>query len=265
MKKLFAVLVMLGLAGSAEAGVNVVAGQPLGRAKLVDVMGGVYIPDTTARWLRMTDESLLMISDGDRDRDFSTLKNLGISGVQLTAGQSFTAQQAYFLGQFSRGSLMVTYAHPTAADSDTVILAIYVYGMRSLTDAAPHLMTAYVPPPSGGVLAVGDSCVDNSVANDSTAAVGHCLREVPTFVVLRDPRRLTATFLSQTAGARQGIRKLPIYAYRIGGVTGTMLNLESNTGTPFSFPYILVKVANLHPYANGTLTNIEVNFWPRVF
>lgn len=51
------------IASSVRAGLYVEQGKSIGRAKLVDVVGGIYYPDTSGRWFNMTSEGYLKVQE----------------------------------------------------------------------------------------------------------------------------------------------------------------------------------------------------------
>jgi hypothetical protein len=153
-----------------------------------------------------------------------------------------------------------------------VLFGVWVYGQVSATTANRCQWS----PSNGWSGNALDSCLDNTAAslrvNDSSNAVCHCLTDPPSFVVTRQGafswvNNTTAAgpWYSIIAGQRIKIRKIPGYAIRYASVNGIHLTLSDNAGNPSPFNYLLVKLGNIGPYGNWTLTNTEANFWGRVW
>jgi hypothetical protein len=157
---------------------------------------------------------------------------------------------------------MMNWTHATAADSDSVCLAVYVYGTISATTANRCLWN----PISG--YSASDSCDDNSTtANKMTdSTVAHCFGTIPSFYITRSARKgVSSTFLQLTTTGRVPIRRWPLGINRYASSTGITIPLSDNAGNPVPFPYITVVVQNVFPNATGNITNLEVNYWPRVW
>ena len=238
-------------------------------AKTVPVgtkLSSVYMADSTGRVFRSDVDGNIYMVDGDRDRNFPVITSL-FSSVVLNANTTYQQGTAIYVGQYTRGALMLRYSF-TAADSDSVKLAVRVYGKVSINSGTLHLWT-----PSGGVIASGDTCFTNGRVDVDSTGVGRCMSPISFFLC----RAINGSYPAMnidatnsawyqapaiTAGKTLKIRKVPSYALRPMGVQGTMLNLSDNAGNPCPFPYILIEVANLTRGTN--LTSVSCDFWPRV-
>lgn len=246
------------------------SGTPQGQLK-VGIIGGVDPADSTAQPLLITASGLLSTDDGDRDRDFPLLTQM-FSGQQLTAGQTYAMTTATPTGQYTRAAIMLTWA-AAVADTDSVRIAVKVYGTTSPTSGNWHLWT-----PNGPVMNATDTCsMSGKVAADSgAAALGRCPQPlsffVTTFVGVSPFLRvgITVPAACQTVYAGPGIagvgrvriRQFPSGIFRQPSANAVMLNLTDNAGAPCPFPYIRIEVTNAS--TGSTLTNIEANLWPRV-
>jgi hypothetical protein len=214
----------------------------------------------------------LKMDDADRDRDFPLITNL-FSGQQLLAGAMYQMQVGIPTMQYTRAAIMLTWAC-ALADTDSVRIAVRVYGATSSTSSNWHLWTPIA------TFTPTDTCESVQTAGDSTG-FGRCLRPFSFWVGRKPTSRfpntvnpgavttvhgaLTDVFdgtLATATAKMVRIRKIPGSILRYGSANGVMLNLTDNTGAPCPFPYIRLEVYNL---TNGTtLTNIEANVWPRV-
>jgi hypothetical protein len=279
-------LVALGLGLALSTAEAQQAGDGARTSLIGQKIGGVYDVDSTFKVWRVGPTGIPYFNDSDRDRDFPLITQL-FAGQQLTAGASFSMVTAVPLMQYTRAAIMLTWAAATA-DTDSIRIAVRVYGTTSSTSSNWHLwtpMTTTVIGNNAGV-PVLDSCVmDGMVAADSgLGGRGRCLKPV-SFWVGRStgtgtewrPRISTLlTSLYQGAsiggsGAFVAIRKIPSYNMRWGSANGVMLNLTDQSGAPCPFPYIRIEVYNCSANNNslaggaaGTITNVEANLWPRV-
>jgi len=213
----------------------------------------------------------LLTDDGNRDRDFPLLTQL-FSGQQLVGGATFSMTTAVPSLQYTRAAIMLTWAS-TAADTDSVRIAVRVYGTTSSTSGNWHLWTPLA------VYTAGDTCETSGQVDADSLATGRCLRPISFWVGRTPSTRLgmpaqnytyihgAATWyidgtLTTATSKMVKIRKVPISCLRWASANGVMLNLTDNTGAPCPFPYIRIEVTNLT--RASTLTNIEANLWPRV-
>lgn len=211
--------------------------------------------------------------DQNRDRDFPLITQL-FSGQSLTCKQTYSMTTAVPVLQYTRAAIMLTWA-AASVDTDSVRIAVRVYGTTSPTSGNWHLWT---PQATYTTL---DSCAGPIIAGSDSLTHGRCLKPVSFWVgrwsngqelspwIYGDHTWLIAG-ATMTAGNRVRIRKIPAYAFRWGSANGVMLNLTDNAGAPCPFPYIRIEVTNCTGASSGivgascALTNIEANLWPRV-
>jgi hypothetical protein len=222
--------------------------------------------------LRVDVDGNLRAVDPDRDRDFSVLLNL-FNSVTLTYGATYQPNEPVYVGQYTRGALMLRWT-TAAADSDSTRIGVRIWVKNSLNSGTLHLWT-----PNGGVTYfTNDTCYTNGrVAADSGTAVGRCIQPY-SFVVYRmnEPYlgkagAISVTVPAASSGAYVGpaiagtgnvrIRSIPTWALRPAGVSGVMLNLSDNAGNPCPFPFIFVELINM---GKCLVSNVACDFWPRV-
>jgi hypothetical protein len=205
----------------------------------------------------------LATNDFDRDRDFPLITQL-FSGQQLTAGQTYQMNTSIPMMQYTRAAIMLTWA-AAVTDTDSVRIAVRVYGTTSPSSANWHLWT-----PMAEVNATDSCYTSGPVAADSNGT-GRCLKPLSFWVgrSVSTVSMLSGTLVIGSAGLHEGpaivrtrVRKIPGYALRWGSANGVMLNLTDNTGAPCPFPYIRLEVVNAT--LGTTITNVEANLWPRV-
>jgi hypothetical protein len=252
------------VATAAHAQSTVVEGNK-NRTMTGNAMSGTYLPDSTARLLRTDENGYLQVTDADRDRDFPVMLN-AFQSVVLNAGTTYQPISPIYVGQYSRLALMLTWSS-AAADTDSVRIAVRVYGRKSLNSGNLYLWT-----PSSGITAA-DTCVTLGQVDADSSGVGRCLQPV-SFIVAK-PRHLggfvvkgemsniyDGTFTTP-ANKSVRIRKIPGNAWRPYLGTGSvMLNLSDAAGNPCPFPYIFIEVSNLTKISN--LTSVSCDIWPRV-
>jgi len=237
----------------------------------IAIVGGVNPADSAGVPLQVDAATgSLRIMDTDRDRDFPLITQL-FSGQQLLAGQTFSMTTGVPMLQYTRAAIMLTFA-PALADTDSVRIAVKVYGLTSSTSGNWHLWTPTT------VYGSTDTCAMNGkVAADSgAAAAGRCPQPLSFFVLTNAGVNATARAgvtvpaACQTVYAGPGIagtgrvriRQLPAGIIRQCSANAVMLNLTDNAGAPCPYPYIRIEVTNAS--TGSTLTNIEANIWPRV-
>ena len=237
-------------------------------------LGGVYDVDSTFRVWRFGPTGIPYFEDGNRDRDFPLITQL-FSGQNLLAGQTYSMITAVPSLQYTRAAIMLTWATAVAApaDTDSVRIAVRVYGTTSSTSSNWHLWTPLA------VYTAGDTCETNGQVEADSTGTGRCLKPISFWVGRQPSTRLgmpangftpvigaaawifDGTFTTATAKMIK-IRKVPILCLRWGSANGVMLNLTDNAGAPCPFPYIRIEVTNLT--RGQTLSNVEANLWPRV-
>ena len=212
----------------------------------------------------------LKVVDPDRDRDFSGFQTL-FTSVVLNAGTTFQPNTPKYIGQYSRAVLFLTWGAP-AADSDSVRIAVRVWGKTSLNSGNLYLWTPQ------STMALYDTCVTNGQVDADSTGAGRCLQPI-SFWVGRARTSLYSTAATTTtvkgelsnlydgtfttpAGKSVRIRKIPGWAYRNAGSNGAMLDLSSESGNAIPFPFILVEVINATKGVN--LTSVTCDVWPRV-
>lgn len=221
--------------------------------------------DSTGRIFSTDELGRIQTRDVDRDRDFPLITNF-FSGLVLTAGQTFQSPTIP-AGQYTRGAIMLTWAI-AAADTDSVRVAVRVWGTTSLTSGNYHLWTP------GGFTEAADTCNGSGyVAGDTTAtSPSRCLAPLSFWVVKpfgfnRAPQmsflaeNITQGSAVKPAAGQIKVRKIPNAIVRYGSANAVMLNLTDNTGAPCPFPYIVLQVTNA---GRQSLTSVEANLWPRV-
>jgi hypothetical protein len=242
----------------------------------VSVVGGVAEDDSAGTPMQFDVLGNLKVNDTQRDRDFPLITQL-FSGQQLTCKQTYAMTYAVPTLQYTRNAIMLTWAC-AAVDTDSVRIAVRVYGTTSSTSGNWHLWTPMA------TYGAGDTCMGPatsiSTANDSLT-VGRCLKPVSFWVGRAVGGVESAPFIygdhttllqatSTTAGTRYRVRKIPAYALRWGSANAVMLNLTDNTGAPCPFPYIRIEVSNCTGASSGivgascAITNLEANIWSRV-
>ena len=210
----------------------------------------------------------LPVTDTQRDRDFPLITQL-FSGQVLDPGRTYAMTVAVPVQQYTRAAILLTWAI-AAADTDSVRIAVRIYGTTSSTSGNYYSWTP-------GGQAVSDSCVGTGyVVTDSTAASPQrCLAPNIAFWVQKAPYMSTASpsmsYLAQniTNGTQGGtlttgqlkLRKIPLSMVRFGSANGVTLNLVEASGAPAHFEYILVHVTNA---GRQSLTNVEANLKLRV-
>jgi len=231
-------------------------------------LSSVYMADSTGRVFRSDVDGNIYTVDADRDRNFPVITSL-FSSVNLAQSSTYQQGTAIYIGQYSRASLMLRWSI-TAADSDSVRIAVRVYGKTSINSGTLHLWT-----PAGAGNITNDTCNTSSVAAaDSGGGAGRCIAPV-SFWISRLVGPYTAGAIVSAAGCsnlysgaavggtgRVRIRRIPSYTWRPPGIQGVMLPLSDSAGNPCPFPYILVEVVNASP--GSTLTSLSCDVWPRV-
>jgi hypothetical protein len=216
----------------------------------------------------------LATSDFDRDRDFPIVTPL-FAAQTLTCKQSYQMPIAVPIMQYTRAAIMLTWSC-AAVDSDSVRIAVRVYGATSSTSGNWYLWTPSV------TYSLADTCAGPMTAGADSLTFGRCLKPV-SFWVGRYANQQTETSpwiygdhtslisgASMTAGSRVRIRKVPSWAWRWASSNAVMLNLTDNSGAPCPFPYIRIEVANVTGASSGvvgascSLTNVQADIWPRV-
>lgn len=166
MKKLILMALAVVVSGAAHASPIVSVGQPLGRAKLVDVMGGVYLPDTTARWLSMDASSNLKTAEQFPAMD----ANLTFSNITPQASLTIGAAESSAVLDTHRMRLGMLFIKPivngTGAVDTTTIVRLIVQIRTHLNGVDDSMSTAaiynygYVPAMNGtAAAAVADTSV----------------------------------------------------------------------------------------------------------
>lgn len=221
--------------------------------------------------LKTNETGDLSTMDPDRDRDFPTFRNL-FNSVTLAPSSIYQMGQAVSIQQYSRASLFLRWSFAVAADSDSVCIAVRVWGRTAEQTGTLHLWT----PGATGTLA--DTCFSNKAVGDTASAASGCFLLPPSFVVVRaasswsqsvaaiaNGARIPAGFVvgGGTLTTRNTLRKIPTWSLRYAGGNGVVLNLSDNAGNPCPFPYIWVEVLNLR-VNNPSLQNLACDVWPRV-
>jgi hypothetical protein len=218
-----------------------------------------------ATGLVVDDQGNLKIADAVRDRDFPLLTQM-FSGQVLPAGATYSMTQAKSMSQYSLGAIMLTWA-VSAADTDSVRLAVRVYGTKSIDGGNYYLWTL-------GGLSVSDSCFGTGYIGADTTATSpsRCLAPLTWWIQKNygyNPQPRT-TFLAEnvtTGGAIKPaagqivVRKIPLSIMRFCSANGVMLPLTDNYGAQCPFPYIRIEVTNM---GRQQLSGVEAVLWPRV-
>jgi hypothetical protein len=259
MKNFFWSLLLLLVAGAALAQPN----QTMGSKTPSDPGKWVY--------LRIDDDGTLLARDPDRDRDFSGFINC-FNAVVLNYGQTYQMNQPRYIGQFTRAALMISWGMPAAADSDSVIFIVRVYGKTSLNSGNYFLWTPFTNIRGTGTSTSGDTCFASRISpTDTSTATSLCIAPAPSFVVGRKvyPANTkvpaSAGGYNVTSNQRMNLRSIPSWSWRFAGTTGVCLNLADDAGNPFPFPYIWIEVINISGFASPkNMTGLTCDIWPRV-
>lgn len=269
MKKLLLMLAAVAMVGTAHAGTSLQWGKAnrvpqMGTAHTAPVetpIGGAVNPADTTGFPVQGDGTSIYATDPNRDRDFS-VKIPMFNLVNLLPSSTFQMDHAEFVGQYSRGTLMMYWTGAAAADSDSVCIMVKVYGRTSATGAQRYLWAAM----SNGN--VQDTCFSNAAIGDSAGSGGRCFTPMPTFVVVRSgrplPVKVTMAVLGNggTSATRGQLRKVPGYALRYAGSNAIAIPLVDQGGASCPFQYLEIEVTNLGWVR--TLSSLSCDFWPRV-
>ena len=213
-------------------------------------IGGWYRADSTFRLFKVDDLGRLEFVDGDRDRDFATPINLFNSVTLGVTTGHYQMGQAVSIQQFSRAALNLRYSHAAETDTDSVFVAVRVWGRMAEQTGSMH----YWSPVTG--VSVSDTCFSTHAIADSAGAGTKCAPTPPSFILVRPKNaRVAASFggqtvvpmsiLGGTAATRGQLRKYDTRTVRWAGPYGTTLNLVDNNGAPCPFEYIWLEVFNL--------------------
>ena len=217
----------------------------------VQSRNGLYFNAATNQ---MTDiNGNVYVVDADRDRDRGSLTNAGFSGASLASGQAKQATGAIAVSEFGKFDLMLSWNTAAAADSDSVAIAVRIYGKVS---SSPGDGLNYLVTPSCG-------CPLDTATVVLPTGVSTTPREAPpTFLVL-SPMKVagTASQFSLKVDGTQRVVTVPANRIRLSsGTNAVLLNLGDLVGD-FSAPYLLAELAN---WGATNLTNVTLSLWPRV-
>lgn len=234
----------------------------------VGIVGGVNAADSTAQPMLFDASGSIKAYDPDRDRDFPVLTNLFNSVTLGVTTGHYQMGQAKFIGQYTRGAIHFRFSHAAETDSDSVAVAMRVWGRTAEQSGTFHLWT-----PQNGIVAA-DTCFWTGSIADSAGVNQLCPPTPMTWYVLR-PRgrgaamlaasgatKVPASMFGGTASTRASLRKIPYSSVKFCGPNGVVLNLVDNAGAPCPFSYIWVEVFNLS--YTRVLNNVTADFWPRV-
>ena len=213
----------------------------------------------------------LPMNDQDRDRDFSTVQNLNFSGLTVGAGsiRDCTGGAKSTL-QYGRGTLLLQWQISQAADTDSVAIAVYIYGTVSANSATRYLMSSLI---------YGSTAIDTVALGKSTVTgLNNMLKPLPTFFVTRNRYAGDVAAAQSTYSVGQGVLGLSAnYSYApnmiptqlwktqifYNGLTGAIaIPLGDVGGNGFPFPYVYCTIANFH--ARRSLAAVSLDYWPRV-
>lgn len=95
-------------------------------------IAGVQTADSTVRIFRMDSNGYLYTLDASKDRDFGQYISTGIpAGTAIAAGKSVQTPNGIDVSKFNKLTLILNWTLPAAADSDSVNIAVKVYGKYS--------------------------------------------------------------------------------------------------------------------------------------
>lgn len=213
------------------------------------VRNGLYFNATTGQQTDVNGNALVV--DADRDRNASILTGAGFSGVSVASGQTKQATSAIPLAAFGKSDLLVSWQTAAAADSDSVAIAIKVYGKIS---SSPGDGLNYLISPSCG-------CAADTATLVFPTGVSTLPRKVPpTFLILSPMKVAAGPNISLKVDGTQRLFTVPPSRIRLtGGTNAVVLNLADVLGD-FAFPYALVEVSN---WGATNLTNVTLSWWPR--
>lgn len=213
------------------------------------VRNGYYFNATTGQQTDVNGNALIV--DADRDRNASVLTGGGINGVSIASGQSVQATSAIALASFGKMDMLLSWQTAAAADSDSVAIAVKVYGKIS---SSPGDGLNYLISPSCG-------CAADTATVVFPAGVAAIPRKVPpTFLVLSPNKVTGSVHISLKIDGTQRLHTVPYNRIRLsGGTNAVVLNLADVLGD-FAFPYALVELSN---WGATNLTNVTASWWPR--
>lgn len=178
----------------------------------------------------------------DPDRAYSVITNLGLVATPIAAGQAREAVVATSMWNYGRGTLLCSWG-VAAADTDSVNVAVFISGRTSMVSANVH---SFYP-------AVNDTVT----ANVNPAAAGTAVELKPTYYITRNALRiLNAGPSTRQVNMQPGV-------FRLGASSSAIaIPIADIAGAFASFPFISIKVVNLHPRTN--LSSFNADMWPRV-
>lgn len=212
---------------------------------------GYYFNATTGQQTDVNGNVLVI--DADRDRDAPILTGAGINGLALASGQSRQALSAIALGQFGKYDLLLSWNTAAAADSDSVAIAVKVYGKIS---SSPGDGLNYLISPRC-------YCAMDTATVVLPAGVSAIPRKVPPTALVLSPMKMPNAGPAISLKVDGTARAVTVPYNRIVQVAGSnavLINL-ADMADGFSAPYLLLELSN---WGATNLTGVTATWWPRV-
>jgi hypothetical protein len=211
---------------------------------------GYYFNSTTGN--RTDADGRVYVTEGAPAHTSSVATNAGLNGVALASGQAKQALSAVPVGDWGKFDLLISWTTAAAADSDSVAIAVKVYGKTSAT--AGDGLNFLISPKC--------HCSADTASVVLPAGVAAIARKVPPTALILSPHKVHGGSPHLSLKVDGTARAVAIPFHRVSlvaGSNGILLNMADAAGD-FSFPYALVELAN---WGNTNLTNVTATWWPR--